>query len=139
MSDIGYFEHRVSGIRICRWLRKDCGVVIKGGAGREEVLTEMVALTKVVTEEVVGVVRLQISLKVKLTRFAREVDVSHERRVIKGHDEFGTRAAMGIGYRLPKRRRLGQEQVWAKQEFISRHVNLTCVLDVHVEMWGKVV
>lgn len=63
----------MSGIRICRWLRKDCGVVIKGGAGRKEVLTEMVALTKVVTEEVAGVVRLQIYFEGKIDRICQRI------------------------------------------------------------------
>ena len=56
------------GVRICGWLRTDCGVAIKGGTGREEAVTGMVALTRVVTVEVVGVVRLQIYFEGKIDR-----------------------------------------------------------------------
>lgn len=53
---------------MCGWLRTDCGVAIKRGTGREEAVTEMVASTRVVTVEVVGVVRLQIYFEGKIDR-----------------------------------------------------------------------
>lgn len=53
---------------MCGWLRTDCGVAIQWGTGREEAVTEMVASTRVVTVEVVGVVRLQIYFEGKIDR-----------------------------------------------------------------------
>ena len=68
LSDPGSLEIKVSGIRICGWLRTDCVVVMKGGTEREEVVTEMVVSTKVVIVEVVGVDRLQIYFEGKVDR-----------------------------------------------------------------------